>query len=72
MSATTQRRLRKERVQMVMDAAVEAAQKAGARVRINPTTGEAVIDFPAIVGPIDDEEGARLDAAMKAAMGGKR
>jgi len=54
MSATpAPRRLRKERVQMVMEAALAAAEKRGGRVRIDPFTGETVIDFPAIAATLD-------------------
>lgn len=72
MTTTAPRRLRKERVQMVMEAALAAAEKRGGRVRTDPFTGETVIDFPAIAATLDDEEAARMEANIKAAMGAHR
>lgn len=60
-------RFRKERLESV----VEIAKAAGARVRVNLRSGEAVIDFSPGVPSHDEDEGARIQELLNSMTGGK-
>jgi hypothetical protein len=68
MNTAKPRRLRNERIRRIVD----IAQEKGARIRIEAATGDVVIDFPSGGAPVENEEGLRLEAAMRDALGAKR